>query len=209
MLSWKSNTGNIWDPLSTRSKISLPSRCSLFDSDRNSWARMLGITRGMCKIYICEPALAIERMTDLFIQLLYDFTGAASLLPWTKGWRPDIISERWGKADARTSVLSISLNMTEILLWFWDRILTRSCLPSNFQRQLFQRALPKPLPFSSVVPFLKLQGTASLLLCVAQQLCSLQLNWLSENYRSVWLQLIRGECIFTPFPGGCVLTSGW
>lgn len=32
----------------------------------------------MCKIYICEPALAIERMTDLFIQLLYDFTNAAS-----------------------------------------------------------------------------------------------------------------------------------
>lgn len=36
--------------------------------------------------------------------------------------------------------------------------------------------------------------------------CSLQLNCLSEGYRSVWLQFIRGECIFTRFPGGCVLT---
>lgn len=32
----------------------------------------------MCKIYICEPALAIERMTNLFIQLLCDFASAAS-----------------------------------------------------------------------------------------------------------------------------------
>lgn len=36
--------------------------------------------------------------------------------------------------------------------------------------------------------------------------CSLQLNCLSEGYWSVWLQFIGGECIFTPFPGGCVLT---
>lgn len=36
--------------------------------------------------------------------------------------------------------------------------------------------------------------------------CSVQLNCLSEGYRSVWLQFIRGECISTLFPGGCVLT---
>lgn len=28
-----------------------------------------------------------------------------------------------------------------------------------------------------------------------------------QCYRNIWLQFIRGHCIFTPFPRGCVLTD--
>lgn len=59
--SWKSNIGNIWDLLSSRSKITLPSRCFLFESDRNCWARVLGTTRGCVKFtYVSQPWLLRE-----------------------------------------------------------------------------------------------------------------------------------------------------
>lgn len=57
----KSSTGNIWDPLLTRNKITLPSSCSLFKSDRNCWTRMLGTTRGCVKFtYVSQPWLLRE-----------------------------------------------------------------------------------------------------------------------------------------------------
>lgn len=61
MSAWESNIGNIWDPLSTRNQITLPSRCSLFESDRNCWARMLGATRRCVKFtYVSQPWLLRE-----------------------------------------------------------------------------------------------------------------------------------------------------
>lgn len=38
----------------------------------------VGDYQGMCKSYICESALATQRMMELFIQLRSDFTNAAS-----------------------------------------------------------------------------------------------------------------------------------
>lgn len=191
MSARKSNTGNIWDPLLTRNKITLPS-CSLFKSDRNCWTRMLGTTRGCVKFtYVSQPWLLREWLIFSFsfsIILLVQHQMIVSI-SWTKGWRPDILSDSWGKGRSRTSILSISLNMMGLLLCFWDRILATSCLPNSLQRQLFQRVLPKNFPFPGWFPFENFRE-----LPVSEYLCEAQ-QWLPTAFKLLKWRLQK--CVVT------------
>lgn len=106
-----------------------------------------------------------------------------SLMPWTKGWRPDILSKSWGKAGSRTSFLSVSQNMMETLLG----------LPLFLGQDISHKLSPKQPPETSL-PASTAQDT-SLLQCG-----SLWRTWgtcLSWSYQ--WGTAITAHCSDTAY----------
>lgn len=86
--------------------------------------------------------------------------------------------------------------MMGLLLCFWDRILATSCLQTASRDSSSRECCPRTSLFQGGSLF-KTSGS-----CLSQSTsvrhsndCPLHLNCLSEGCRSVWLQLIRGECI--------------